>query len=169
MFSRSQKSAETLVSACKDSASVDVYFDSPSADGKSLDHLLARDDIAAVIIVLPILTQPAIVEKAIKAGKHVLSEKPVAGDVETAVKLISWYNSLGSGAPIWAVAENFRYLESLEFAAAKLKEMGGRLATFRLQKYGLVRSDDKYFNTACMPFQPSNSLTNTAPLRGKEW
>ncbi|KAK0707953.1 oxidoreductase-like protein [Lasiosphaeris hirsuta] len=148
VYSRSQKSAETLASASKNASGVDVYFDSPAVAGKSLDDLLRRGDIAAVAVVLPILTQPLVIEKAIKAGKHVLSEKPIAADVEAAKKLISWYGSLGAAAPIWAVAENFRFIESLDYAAAKVSGFGGKVATFRLQKYGFVRAEDKYFNTA---------------------
>lgn len=126
-----------------------VYFDSPAVEGKSLDDLLKRDDIAAVDVALPILHQPGVVEKALKAGKHVLSEKPVAGDVEDAKRLIAWYEGLGSGKPLWGVAENWRYMESLRYAAQRVEEIGGKLVTFSLQKHGFVRSDNKYFNTEC--------------------
>jgi predicted dehydrogenase len=93
------------------------------------------------------------VEKALKAGKHVLSEKPVAGDVEGAQKLIKWYEGLGDGRPLWGVAENFRYMESLRYAAERVEAIGGKLLTFRLEKYGFVRSDNKYFNTECELFR----------------
>ena len=78
-----------------------------------------------------------------------LSEKPVAGDVEGAQKLIGWYEGLGEGRPLWGVAENFRYMESLRYAAERVGAIGGKLVTFRLEKYGFVRSDNKYFNTEC--------------------
>ncbi len=149
MYSRSQRSAETLASSSKNASGLDVYYDSPSAAGKSLDDLLSRDDISAVVVVLPILTQPAVIEKAIKAGKHVFSEKPVASDLAAATKLIEWYESLGDGKPIWGVAENYRFLESLDYAAEKLREIGGALTTFRLQKYGFVTADNQYFKTEC--------------------
>ncbi|KAL2134075.1 hypothetical protein VTI74DRAFT_1071 [Chaetomium olivicolor] len=148
VYSRSQQSAEALAAGSKDPSSVAIYFDTPAVEGKSLDDLLRRDDIAAVDIVLPILHQPGVVEKAIKAGKHVLSEKPVSGDIESAQKLIAWYEGLGSGKPLWGVAENFRYMESLRYAAQKVGEVGGKLATFRLQQNAYVRPDNKYFNTA---------------------
>ena len=129
---------------------MEVYFDSPVVEGKSLDDLLKRDDIAAVDIALPILHQPGVVEKSIKAGKHVLSEKPVAGDIEGAEKLIAWYEGLGDGKPLWGVAENWRYMESMRYAAQKVGEIGGSLVAFRLHKYGAVQLDNKYFNTECM-------------------
>lgn len=97
---------------------------------------------------LPINNQPEVVKKAISAGKHVLSEKPVARDVATAKELIAWYRSL-SNPPIWAVAENFRYTPSLEYAAKTIKEISGKVVTFRLERYGFVKEDDKYFNTEC--------------------
>jgi predicted dehydrogenase len=131
---------------------VAIYFDSPSVAGKSLDDLLKRDDIAAVDVALPILHQPGVVEKALRAGKHVLSEKPVAGDIEGAQTLIAWYEGLGNEKPLWGVAENWRYMESLRYAAQKVAEIGGALVTFRLHKYGFVRSDNKYFNTECKSF-----------------
>ncbi|KAK0617577.1 hypothetical protein B0T14DRAFT_547337 [Immersiella caudata] len=152
IYSRSQKSAEDVASAFK--ATAGIYYDVPSAEDaaadetKSLDALLARNDISGVIIALPILAQPSIVKKAISAGKHVLSEKPVAGDIATAEKLISWYNSLPEPKPLWGVAENFRYIDALEYAAAQIKEIGGDLRTFRLSRYGWVAEGDKYLNTS---------------------
>ena len=46
-------------------------------------------DIQAVIIALPILKQPEVVLKCLQAGKAVLSEKPIADDVKSALQLIS--------------------------------------------------------------------------------
>ncbi|KAK3315845.1 hypothetical protein B0H66DRAFT_272339 [Apodospora peruviana] len=151
VYSRSQKSAEALASFA--GHEVDIYFDSPSTDGgKSLDDLLRRDDIDAVVVALPILAQPAVIEKALRAGKHVLSEKPVAGDLDAARRLLGWYESndglaSGRGKPIWAVAENFRFIAGLEYAAAQVKEVGGKLVTFRLQMNSFVKPENKYFNT----------------------
>lgn len=97
---------------------------------------------------LPINNQPEVVRKALSAGKHVLSEKPVAKDVATAKELVGWYRSL-SNPPIWAVAENFRYTLSLTEAAKAVKDLGGKVLTFHLKRYGFVKEDDKYFNTEC--------------------
>ncbi|KAK3291201.1 oxidoreductase-like protein [Chaetomium fimeti] len=148
VYSRSQHSAEALAAASRDPSSVAIYFDSPAVAGKSLDDLLQRADIAAVDVVLPILQQPAVIDKALRAGKHVLSEKPIAGDIDGAKQLIASYEGLGGAAPLWGVAENWRYLESLCYAAEKVREIGGELVTFKLQKYGSMKPDNKYFNTA---------------------
>lgn len=42
------------------------------------DDLLARDDVDAVLVATPQAFRPAIVRAALAAGKHVLSEKPLA-------------------------------------------------------------------------------------------
>ncbi|KAL0469561.1 NAD-binding Rossmann fold oxidoreductase [Neurospora intermedia] len=151
IYSRSESSANTLASAA--SSPVDVYYDVPTAGeaanvDKTLDALLARTDIDAVVIALPILAQPAVIEKALKAGKHVLSEKPVAKDVEEAKRLVGFYEALkDEKKPLWAVAENFRYTPSLLKAAEKVKEIGGKLTTFRLNMNGWVEEGNKYFKT----------------------
>lgn len=164
IYSRSQKSAEALAAQVQSASPIDVYYDSPDVEGKSLDALLQRSDISAVVIALPILVQPAIIKRAITAGKHVLSEKPVAKDVAEAQSLIAWYSSLSPSQdryqeqdqgqdkdkPLWAVAENWRYLESVLYAAKELQDMGGEVVSFRLQRYGFVKKGDKYFETECM-------------------
>jgi predicted dehydrogenase len=148
VYSRSQQSAEALAAACKDPSSVAVYFDHPAVAGQSLADLLQRADIAAVDVVLPILQQPDVIRQALRAGKHVLSEKPIAGDIEGAERLIKEYEGLGGVKPLWGVAENWRYMESLGYAAEKVREVGGEVVTFGLRKYGSVKVDNKYFNTA---------------------
>ncbi|WP_413737891.1 Gfo/Idh/MocA family protein [Sodalis sp. RH21] len=50
----------------------------------NFNELVARDDIDAVTIATPDFTHTAIVLAALKAGKHVLSEKPLATTVEEA-------------------------------------------------------------------------------------
>jgi predicted dehydrogenase len=50
---------------------VDIYSND-SGEGKGLDDLLAREDIHAVDVVLPITHQAEIIKKALKAGKHVV-------------------------------------------------------------------------------------------------
>ncbi|KAJ4022773.1 hypothetical protein NW766_001820 [Fusarium irregulare] len=144
VYSRSEQAALSLATLARDD--VDIYFDSPPISGRSLDDLLERSDIAAVSSCATILVQPQLIRKALQAGKHVLSEKPIAQDTKTAMGLVKWYNSQ-SNPPIWAVAENFRFNESLRFAQMKIREMGGQLASFRLSYYGLIKKENKYFKT----------------------
>ncbi|KAK4173039.1 hypothetical protein QBC36DRAFT_336639 [Triangularia setosa] len=149
VYSRSQTSATTLADAVPSGApKPDIYYDSPSEPGRGLADLLKRGDIVAVDIALPILAQAEVIKAALKAGKHVLSEKPVAGDVKGARGLIEWYNTeLGNKKPLWGVAENFRYMKSLVFAGEEVKRIGGRVLGFKLEKFGWVAEDNKYFNT----------------------
>lgn len=51
--------------------------------------LLARDDIDAVYVPLPAALHAEWVERAVRAGKHVLSEKPLTTDLRTAAHLVT--------------------------------------------------------------------------------
>jgi len=136
------KSAKTLEA---DESKVDLYSDD-SGSGKGLDDLLRRSDINAVIIALPIKNQPEYVRKALQAGKHVLSEKPVAENVNEAKDLIKWYRSeIDTSKVSWGVAENFRYLNTFDHAAEEVRKIG-KITGFRLRMQTLVEGG-KYFET----------------------
>lgn len=94
VYSRSEASARSVAEAASAYPSVpslDVFFDSPASSASSFDDLLAREDITTLVIGLPIPHQPAYIERAWAAGKHVLSEKPVAKDIKAAKRLIDLY------------------------------------------------------------------------------
>ena len=136
------KSAKTLE---VDEGTVGLYSED-SGSGKTLDDLLARSDIHAVIIALPIKNQPDYVRKCLSAGKHVLSEKPIAENLEDAVALLKWYRSEISPKNItWAVGENFRFMDSWKHAAEQVKTLGKQL-TFRCRMQVLIEGG-KYFET----------------------
>jgi predicted dehydrogenase len=142
VYSRSLKSAKTITT---ESTNVDLYSDD-SGSGKSLDDLLARSDIQAVIIALPIKNQPDYIRKAMLTGKHVLSEKPIAENVKDARELLKWYRSeIDTQRVTWGVAENFRYLASYDHAAEAVKKMG-RILGFRVRMHSMVEGG-KYFET----------------------
>lgn len=145
VYSRSQASADALAAAATQGPKPDVYFDSPATKGRSLADLLARADIAAVVVSLPILVQPVVITQALAAGKHVLSEKPIAKDVQAATALIREH--CVPGKPIWAVAENFRFLEVILYAAERVRLVGGAVTTFSMKMNTLIGDDDKFFNT----------------------
>ncbi|CAG8951091.1 hypothetical protein HYFRA_00006489 [Hymenoscyphus fraxineus] len=140
VYSRSLKSAEGL------NAGVDIYSDD-SGVGKTYHDLLLRKDINAVILALPILAQPEYIEAALTAGKHVLSEKPIAKDIARAEQLIEYYKSdkVNDGVT-WAVAENFRFLESFEYGRQEVLKLG-RILGFRVKMFTDVKPGGKYFET----------------------
>lgn len=127
---------------------MDAYYETPSSTDRNLDALLKRQDISAVIIALPITAQPAVIRKALIAGKHVLSEKPIAKDVATARELIEWHKNLAE-RPIWAVGENLRFVDAMAAGAESLHGIGGDVVTFSLEMFTLVDDKDKFFNTEC--------------------
>lgn len=132
VYSRGSSSASLLASDFLPKV-VDVYH------GDGLEKLLARQDIEAIIIVLPIdvmvrcrgtllkekcfpdphLIQPAILTQCLRAGKHVLSEKPASPTVDVGLGLLQSYGKMMRGL-VWGVSENWRFepafLEVLIFA-----------------------------------------------------
>ncbi|EHL00420.1 hypothetical protein M7I_3706 [Glarea lozoyensis 74030] len=144
IYSRSIKSAKAL------EANVDLYSDD-SGSGNTYYDLLLRDDIQAVILALPIPAQPEYVEAALAAGKHVLSEKPIAKDITSAQKLIDYYKSdKVKGGATWGVAENFRFLDSFLFARQEVQKLG-RVLGFRVKMFGNVQPGSKYFGEEATP------------------
>ncbi|OJJ37559.1 hypothetical protein ASPWEDRAFT_39268 [Aspergillus wentii DTO 134E9] len=143
IYSRSQKSAQDLAVG---TSGIDIYSED-SGSGKSYADLLARQDIVAVIIALPILAQPGFIQKALAAGKQVLSEKPIAKDVATAQDLVAWYQANTDPCKTrWAVAENFRYLGKYIRCAEEVRKMG-RVKSFRMNVQNMIKPDSKYHKT----------------------
>lgn len=124
-----------------------MYYDGDAAT--DLDALLRRTDIDAVIIALPITVQPSIVRKCLAAGKHVLSEKPVAPDVASGIELISEYNATYKPKSlVWRVAENFELEPGYHVAAKAIKDGKiGKVSSFNARVVGYVAKDSKYYKT----------------------
>ncbi|CZR59846.1 related to dehydrogenases and related proteins [Phialocephala subalpina] len=140
IYSRSLKSAKAL------ETNVDLYSDD-SGSGKTYHDLLLRDDIHAVILALPIMSQPEYVEAALAAGKHVLSEKPIAADIKRAEQLIAYYKSdKVKGGATWGVAENIRFFDTFEHGAKEVQKLG-RILGFRVKMFANVKLGGKYIET----------------------
>lgn len=137
VYSRTKASAAAL--AQQIGGTVDVYTNP--------EELLARSDIEAVDIVLPIPVQPAIVEAALRSGKHVMSEKPIAPTSEAAYRLMKIHDQhIGQ---VWMVAENWRYEEAFERAAGLLAEGAiGRHIAVQWTNFARLTPDHKYYQTA---------------------
>lgn len=110
-----------------------------------VDAVLARPDIDAVDIVVPIAEAPMLIEKALAQGKHVISEKPIAPDVATGRKLLP----LQPDGVVWMVAENYRY--NADYDQMKALIDGGEIGKPLLAHYLLhfpVTPDSKYYHSA---------------------
>lgn len=145
VYSRSEKSASSLASKASELGLGEptVYHD------PDVDTLLAREDIHAVILILPIPAQPALIRKALAAGKHVLSEKPIAPDVAAGRALIAEYDAQYRSELVWRVAENFE-AEPAHLAARKLISDGkiGRVVSFSARAVANVERGSKYWSTS---------------------
>ncbi|KAJ4479354.1 hypothetical protein J3R30DRAFT_3477681 [Lentinula aciculospora] len=151
VYSRSEKSSsETAQNATRIlglPSSPDIYFDGDHPN--NLDGLLRRPDIAAVIIALPITIQPNIVMKCLLAGKHVLSEKPVAPDVARGLKLLRDAEPIcQQGGLVWRVAENFE-TEPVYRAAGEAVRSGkiGNVLFFKASVVNYIDKTSKWYKT----------------------
>ena len=124
-----------------------MYFDGDAAT--NLDALLARDDIHAVAIALPITVQPSIIRKCLAAGKHVLSEKPVAPDVAGGIALIEEYNkTYKPKGLVWRVAENWEVEPGYHVAAKAIRDGKiGKVNSFNARVVNYVAKDSKWYKT----------------------
>ncbi len=73
-----------------------------------LDHreLLAREDVDAVDIILPIKLNCQVVLDSLEAGKHVIVEKPIASNLDEAAFMATFPERFDR---VMMVAENYRY------------------------------------------------------------
>ncbi len=53
------------------------------------DQMLTRDDVDAIVILTPMLTHAAMAQAGLRAGKHVLVEKPLATSLEEGKELVA--------------------------------------------------------------------------------
>lgn len=111
-----------------------------------LAALLARDDIDAVDIALPIPVQVPLVAQALAAGKHVISEKPIAPTRAEAQSLIDLHRR--HPECVWMVAENWRYEEAFVRAAEMLRAGAiGKPVVAHWAQYTPMTPASKYYVT----------------------
>jgi predicted dehydrogenase len=82
-------------------------------------ELLKRKDVEAVDITLPINLNYKVARDSIKAGKHVILEKPLAGNMREAKELLKLDKKYDT---VKMVAENFRYRKVFQ----KAKDLIGK-------------------------------------------
>ncbi|XP_047317261.1 uncharacterized protein YMR315W [Impatiens glandulifera] len=117
---------------------------------EGLDEIIHDSSIIGVAVVLAGQSQVDISLKMLKAGKHVLQEKPAASSIIEAVSALSSYNSIcGScpGKPIWAVAENYRFEPALVESRKLVTEIGDMM-NVQLIVEGSMNSSNPYFSSS---------------------
>lgn len=109
VYSRSESSASLAAKDVEDATGRAplVYYDCAEEKGPDLEALLAREDIDAVTVALPISVQPDIIRRVIAAGKHVLSEKAIGPTLGEGLSLIKDYTPVRASV-LWCVNENWR-------------------------------------------------------------
>jgi predicted dehydrogenase len=119
-------------------------LESPPDICTDLAALLTRDDVEAVDILLPIEQLATAVDMSLAAGKHVISEKPIAPTVAEGRRLLSIYEHHPD--QVWMVAENWRYEEVFIRAAEKIPDIGRPLAC-HWALHIAVTPENKYYHT----------------------
>jgi predicted dehydrogenase len=118
---------------------VDLYTDLP--------ELLARDDIEAVDVLLPIAVMHTVLPQIWAAHKHVISEKPIAPDVAIGQTLLATYAHYPQ--LVWMVGENWRYEEAFLQAASLMRGGAiGRPIACHWAIYSPVDPNSKYYHSA---------------------
>eukprot|EP00268_Persea_americana_P036995 TRINITY_DN3656_c0_g1_i8.p1 TRINITY_DN3656_c0_g1~~TRINITY_DN3656_c0_g1_i8.p1 ORF type:complete len:357 (+),score=67.07 TRINITY_DN3656_c0_g1_i8:133-1203(+) len=146
IWSRSEGSAKAAAELARDF--------SPEIECKwgdaGLDDIIQDNSIHGVAVVLAGQTQVDISLKMLKAGKHVLQEKPAASTVSEAEAALSCCNSLCTNVPhqpIWAVAENYRF-EPAFVESRKLVNDIGDMMSVQVIVEGSMNSSNPYFSSS---------------------
>lgn len=103
------------------------------------------------MVILPIPVQPDIIRRCFAAGKHVLSEKPIAKDVQTARQLIEDYKkNYASKGLIFSIAEQFRFMPEFELGRKWVVEEKavGDITQLHLRIWRNQAPGGKYYETA---------------------
>ena len=103
----------------------------------NLDELLARPEVELVTLATPAFTHDELAEKAAKAGKHVLCEKPLAPDLPEADRMIATCESAGvalSTCFAWRYTGAAKWFRHLLKAGALGRVIGIRLRSMGEKK-----------------------------------
>jgi predicted dehydrogenase len=90
-----------------------------------------------------------VIVKALAAGKHVLSEKPVAKDVAEGAKLLATFKSqYKPKGLVWRVAENFEAEPGFQAAGKAIRDGKiGKVIFFNMSVVNYIDKTSKWYNT----------------------
>ncbi|KAH7543592.1 hypothetical protein FEM48_Zijuj02G0200200 [Ziziphus jujuba var. spinosa] len=160
IWSRSEESARGAVEVAQKSfPGVECKW-----GDKGLDEILEDDSILGVAVALAGQAQVDVSLRVLRAGKHVLQEKPAAAckhfkvtkhwfDNAAIIELenaLAHYNSILTHAPskpIWAVAENYRFEPALVEGKKLISEIGDMMSV-QLVIEGSMNSSNPYFSSS---------------------
>jgi len=115
----------------------DEFF--PSANiTDDVDDLLARPDVQVVDIATHVDVRPALIERAIRAHKHVLSQKPFVKDLGVGARLI---NAARRAGVRLAVNQNGRWAPHFAIMLAAARD--GRIGTVTSADFAVYWPHDK--------------------------
>lgn len=140
VWSRSSASAEEFVTRFAEKAQA-LHGD----DG--LEDIMRDPEIKLVVVVLPVQGALPIVRRALKAGKHVIEEKPVAADIDAAMEALRFYHSLDK-PPLWMLAENYRYEDVFQEACRLAPSTLGKIIKLDLVADMAMDKNNKYYSTS---------------------
>ncbi|MCO5548874.1 hypothetical protein L7F22_002336 [Adiantum nelumboides] len=147
VWSRTEEAAKSFLPLVKDFAlSVEARW---GVEG--LQSIFQDKSIQCVVVVVAAQAQVEITLQALRAGKHVLQEKPASSSVSEAIKALSIHASLNgvkNAGPIWAVAENYRFEPGLAEAARVVKEEIGEMMNVEVIAEAPMNKENPYFSTA---------------------
>ncbi|CAL9200827.1 unnamed protein product [Musa hybrid cultivar] len=146
IWSRTEESAKAAAELAQDFA--------PNIECKwgdsGLEEIIQDSSITAVAVVLAAQVQVEISLRMLKAGKHVLQEKPAAGTVSEAETAISCYNSFCNNfphQPVWALAENYRFEPAFVESRKLLNDIGDMMHVQVIIE-GSMNSSNPYFSSS---------------------
>ncbi|KAB2077749.1 hypothetical protein ES319_A06G118100v1 [Gossypium barbadense] len=145
IWSRSEESSRGAVEIAKQ------HF--PGVECKwgdqGLNDIVQDSSLIGTAVVLAGQVQVDISLKLLKAGKHVIQEKPAATSIPEIETALASYKSVctNPGLPIWAVAENYRF-EPAFVESKKLVAGVGDMMNVQVIIEGSMNSSNPYFSSS---------------------
>ncbi|KAL6861900.1 hypothetical protein ACP4OV_017600 [Aristida adscensionis] len=115
-----------------------------------LEEIMGDSSVLGVAVVLAGQVQVELSLKMLKAGKHVIQEKPASASTTEAESALSMYNSFPkqlARKPIWALAENYRF-EPAFVESRKLINDIGDMMHIQVIIEGSMNSSNPYFSSS---------------------